>query len=110
MVKGSCRKVVEQVKALIPQEVFCTSSTIVLVASKIFLSHHLFNKDGEGPVEILKRDRLCQVMDKFTTLYSPNVRNLVSSFKHFLGNRGYTSSILAFKANIGYNYTRIIVF
>ncbi len=86
--KGNCREVVEQVKALIQEEVFHTSSTIVLVASKSFLSHHLFNEDGEGPLETLKRDKLCQVMEKFTTFYSLNVRNMVSSFKRFLGNRG----------------------
>ncbi len=110
VVKGNCREVVEQVKALIQEEVFCTLSTIVLVASKSFLSHHLLNEDGEGLVETLKRKKLCPVMENFTTLYSPNVRNLVSSFKHILGNRGYTSSIMALKANIGYNYIRIVVF
>ncbi len=98
VLKGNCREVVKQVKALIQEEVFHTSSTIVLVASMGFLSHHLFNEDGEGPMETLKRDKLCQVMGKFTTFYSPNVRNLVSSFKHFLGNRGYTFSIMALKA------------
>ncbi len=53
----------EQVKAFVKEEVFCTlvvtMSAIVLVVSKIFLSKHLLNEDGEGPVEVLKVDKLC---------------------------------------------------
>jgi len=50
-----------------------TTLAIVLVASKTFLSEHLLNKDGEGQVEVLKGDKLHQVMDKFIVLSSPNV-------------------------------------
>jgi hypothetical protein len=51
------------------------------------LVEHLFNDSGEGLVEFLKVDKLHQVMDKFTTLYSPNVRNLVALFKHHLDKK-----------------------
>jgi hypothetical protein len=44
------------------------------------------------------------MMDKFTTLCSPNVRNLVASLKHCPGNKGYDFNILALKANSGYDY------
>ncbi len=61
--KGHCRKVMEQVKTLVKEEVFrtliVTMLAIVLVVSKIFLSEHLFNEDGERLVEVLKADKLC---------------------------------------------------
>jgi hypothetical protein len=43
-------------------------------------------------------------MDKFVKFYSPNVKNLVSSLKHYLWNQNYLSIILAFKYKSGYNY------
>lgn len=56
--EGTCRKVVDQVKALVHEEVSCiplaTQFIIVLAASKMFLSQHLFNKDGEGSTKFLK--------------------------------------------------------
>jgi hypothetical protein len=64
----------------------------------------MLNEDGEGPVEVLKGEKLCQMMDKFITLFSSNIRNLVASFKHWPRNRGYVSSIFAFKANSGYYF------
>jgi hypothetical protein len=70
----------------------------------MFLSQHLFNKDGEGSTKLLKGEKLHQVMDKFLTFYSFNVRNLVASFKHCPSNKRYISNYLAFKANSGYDY------
>ncbi len=61
------------------------------------LVEHLFNEDGEGLVEFLKGNKLHHVMDKFTTLCSPNVRNLVALFKHHLNNKGYIDDIVALK-------------
>ncbi len=63
--KGHYKKVVEQVKELVKEEVFRTLAistlAIVLVISKIFLFEHLLNEDGEveGLVEVLKVDKLC---------------------------------------------------
>ncbi len=68
----------------------------MLVASKTFLSKHMLNEDGEGRMEVLKGKKLCKMMDKFITL--------VASFKHWPRNRGYVSSIFAFKANSGYYF------
>jgi hypothetical protein len=61
------------------------------------LIEHLFNEDGEGLVEFLKGNKLHEVMDKFTTLCSPNIRNLVALFKHHSDNKGYIDNILALK-------------
>jgi hypothetical protein len=75
-----------EVKSLVEEEVSRTlgaiTLTIALATSKTFLCMHLLNKDGEGLVEVMKGNKLCQVMDKFITLASPNVHNLVTSFKH----------------------------
>jgi hypothetical protein len=38
-----------------------TTWTIVLSTSKIFISCHLFNEDGEGHVELLKGEKLNQI-------------------------------------------------
>jgi hypothetical protein len=61
---------------------WATLLAIVLVASKCFLFEHLLNEDGEGPMEVLKGDKLHQVMDKFIALSSSNIWNLIISFKH----------------------------
>jgi hypothetical protein len=55
-------------------------------------------------MELLNGDKLVQGMDKFTTPCSPNVRNLVAFFKHWLCIVGYIYSIFSFKANSGYDY------
>ncbi len=101
VVEGCSRKVVEQVKPLLQEEVACTSGAttlaIALVVSNNFLSKHLL-------VEVLKGDKLHKMMNKFVALFSSNVRNLVASFKHWPRKRKYISSILVLKGNIGYDY------
>jgi hypothetical protein len=86
VLKGYYGEVFDQVKSLVEEEVSrtlgATALTIVLVVSKTFLSEHLLNKDGEGPLKVLKGDKLRQVMDKFITLSPPNIHNLVTYFKH----------------------------
>jgi hypothetical protein len=44
-----------------------------------------------------------QIYDKFYELNSPNVLNLVASFKHCLGG-GYINNILELKSNSRYDY------
>jgi hypothetical protein len=46
---------------------------IVLATSKIFLLEHLLNVDGQGLVEVLKGQKLHQVIDKFLVISSLNV-------------------------------------
>jgi hypothetical protein len=84
--EGHSREIAVQVKSLVKEKMFHTPwgtlSTIVLVASKCFLSEHLLNENGKGPMEVLKDDKLHQVMDKFIALSSPNIWNLIVYFKH----------------------------
>ncbi len=107
MAKNMCREIMDQIKALVHENQSYTPLAIVLATSKTFLSRDLLNEDVDGSMELLKGDKLCQVMDKFTTLCSSNVNNLFASFRHPLGNRGYISSILVLKANCGYDYIQI---
>jgi hypothetical protein len=55
-----------------------TSSVISLAMSKTFLFLHLFNEDGEVPLELLKGEKLNQTMSMFVPLCSPNIPNLIS--------------------------------
>ncbi len=50
-----------------------TMLAIVLATSKIFLLEHLLNVDGQGLVEVLKGQKLHQVIDKFLVISSLNV-------------------------------------
>jgi hypothetical protein len=62
---------------LVEEEVFHTPKVtvlaIMLATSKTFLSQHLLNEDGEGSMEVLEGEKLHQMMDKFVTLFSPNI-------------------------------------
>jgi hypothetical protein len=68
IVEDMCKDVLEEIKVLVKGQVFCTCegkiSIIILNASKAFLTHHLFNEDGEGHVEILQGEKFDKVIDK----------------------------------------------
>jgi hypothetical protein len=61
------------------------NSAITLVASKEFLSGYLFHS-GTGSKEMLWSKALDDILDKFEILNSPNVRNMISSFRS--GDKG----------------------
>ncbi len=52
-----CKESLEEIRVLVEGQVSCTLdakiSAIALNANKAFLAHHLFNENGEGPMEIL---------------------------------------------------------
>jgi hypothetical protein len=58
---------------------------IALFASKDFLMNYLFH-NGEGEKEMLKGEEMEDVMDCFQYLSSPNIQNVISSFRS--NNRG----------------------
>ncbi len=99
---------IEQVKVLLQVEVSHTpstkTSTITMATSKTFLVEHLLNEDGEGLVEFMKNNKLHQVMDKFMTLCSCNIKNLVASFRHHIINKGEIDNILTLKFKNVYDY------
>ncbi len=77
MAEGHSKEKFEQVKSLVEHKVFCapraTTSAIALVANNYFFSKHLLNEDGEGLIEVLKGNKLHQMMDMFIVLFLPNV-------------------------------------
>jgi hypothetical protein len=93
---------------MVANEVCCMPTTttlvIVLSMSKKFLSHHLFNKDGKGPMELLKGEKLDQTLLMFAPLCSLKICNLITSPKYRLGNSSSIDCILKLKALFGYDY------
>jgi hypothetical protein len=81
-----CKKSFEEIKVLVEGQVSCTFDAkifaIVLNVNKASLPHHLFNENGEGPMEFFQGEKFDKVMDKFEPFYSPNIWNLIASFKH----------------------------
>ncbi len=93
---------------MVANEVYRTPIAITLALAlsmnKKFLSHHLFNKDGNGAMEILKGEKLDQMLLKFVPLCSPKIRNVIASLKHCPNNFGSIDCILKLKALFGYDY------
>jgi hypothetical protein len=81
-----------------------TSFAITLVVNKTFLYHHLFNENGEGPIELLKGEKFDQTMSKFAPLFSFNIQNLIASFKHRFKNMSSIDCIIMLKAFSPSNY------
>jgi len=75
---------------MVANKVYCmpiaTTLAIALFVSKTFLSHHLFNEDGQGLVELLKGENLNKMLLKFTPLCSPDIHNFITSLNHHLSN------------------------
>jgi hypothetical protein len=78
-----------------------TISSIVLSMSKTFLFHYLFN---ECPMELLKGDKLDQMLLNFVALCSPGIHNFIASLKHCPSNSIFIDYILRLKTLYGYDY------
>jgi hypothetical protein len=106
--EGKCKNSLEEMKNMVVEEVLCmpnaTSFAISLAMNKAFLSCHLFIKDGEVHVELLKCEKPNQAMSMFVPLCSPNIHNLVSSIKHHSRNMCSLDSILVLKSLSPYDY------
>ncbi len=70
--EGKCRKSLKEMKNMVIKDVMrmpnVTSFTISLATNTTFLSSHLFNEDGEIPMELLKDGKLNQAMSMFLLL------------------------------------------
>ena len=81
------------------------NSVIVMAASKKFLVDYLLKSPSNGEGYYLAGSLLEVVMDKFSTLASPNCRNIVSGSKCFLRNGMDTmDSIMALKDHSRFKY------
>jgi hypothetical protein len=67
---------------MVAKEVLCMlnamSSTMTLIVSKMFLFCHLFDENGQGIVELLKRDRFNETLLEYVPLCALNIHNLIS--------------------------------
>jgi len=85
VVDGKCQESVKETKRLIAKEVDrkpdANISMISLSAIKTFLASYLFNDSSNGIMELFKGEQLEHIQDKFCELSSPNLCNLVASFK-----------------------------
>ncbi len=108
VVDDKCGKSFQEMKNMVANEVCCTPnatiSPITLFVSKTFLSHHLFNEDGQGPMEFFNGEKLDQMLLKYTPLCSFSIRNLITSLKHHPNNSSSIDCILKLKALSCYNY------
>jgi hypothetical protein len=93
---------------MVTDEVYCTpiatSLAIIFSMNKIFLFHHLFNEDGQGPMELLKGEKLNQTLLKFAPMCSLGIHNLIASLKHHPDNLISFDCIFKLKALFGYDY------
>jgi len=85
-----------------------TNSAIALLASKEFLATYLFN-NGEEKKGMLQGNELHEVMDRFQYLSSPNIRNVISSFRSS-GGSGVIDNIMAMKKNSRFEFIHDSVF
>ncbi len=56
-------------------------------------------------MELIKGEKLHQMLLNFAPLCSPSIHNLIVSLKHHLGNLGSIDYILKLKTLFGYDYT-----
>jgi hypothetical protein len=78
-------------------------SSISFSASKTFLVSCLLDDYSNGTVELLKGEQLVHIFDKFCEFNSPNICNLVVSFKRHLGGE-HIDNILELKSKSRYDY------
>jgi hypothetical protein len=95
-------------KDMVADEVYCTpiatSSAIIFSMNKTFLFYHLFNEDGQGPMELLKGEKQNQTLLKFAPMCFLGICNLIASLKHHLDNLISFYCIFKLKALFGYDY------
>ncbi len=106
--KRMCRKSFKEMKDMVADEVYCTpiatSSAIIFSMNKTFLFYHLFNEDGQGPMELLKGEKQNQTLLKFAPMCFLGICNLIASLKHHLDNLISFYCIFKLKALFGYDY------
>ncbi len=104
---GKCWESIKETRRLNIEELDCTLDAKIFVisfsVSKTFLADYLFNDSNNGIVELLKGEQLKHIENKFYELSSPNVCNLVASFKRHSGG-GYIGNILELKSKNCYDY------
>ncbi len=108
IVDNKCRKSFHEMKNMVIDEVCCMPTAItlaiILFVNKTFIFCHLFNEDGKGLVELLKGEKLDQMLLKFFPLCSNAIHDLIASLKHCPSNSDSIDYILKLKALFSYDY------
>ncbi len=107
IIDDRCRKIVDESKKLIEEEVNRTPIAkifaISLSANKSSLVKHLFNDSDDNNWEVFKDHQLKEIQDKFIVLSLSHVRNLVALFKNYPSG-GYIDNILELKSKNHNNF------
>jgi hypothetical protein len=78
---------------------------IIMAANKKFLANYLLKSPSNGDEHHLSGSSLQFVMDKFSTLASPNCQNFVSGLKRFVcSGMGTMDNIMALKNHSSFKY------
>lgn len=97
---SQCQESLEIITGLIAAEVEKTptakDSAIALAASKEFLDTFLVHI-GPGPEKMLRGAELDEVIDKFRMLSSPNVQNIIATFRATAKKKGEIERIFEMK-------------
>ena len=105
---GDCRETLETVKNLVKQAFHskpeAKTSAIALSASKEFLGTQLLRSGDDSGSSHFDGHSLGSVMDKFSGLTSPNVRNQVHALRFASGSRGFIDNIIELKRRSLYDY------
>jgi hypothetical protein len=106
---GTCRESLDMAYQCVANEVIkiptAKNSAIVMAASKQFLADYLLKSPSNGEGHHLVGESLEVLMNKFSTLASPNFRNFVSGSKRFVRSEmGTMNSIMALKDHSGFKY------
>ncbi len=70
---------------------------ISLSASKTFLARHMLDDYSDGKMEFFKGEQMEQIQNNLCELSSPNIHNLVASFKHHPSG-GYIDNVFELKS------------
>ena len=108
---GTCRELLDMAYQCAINEVMRTSIeknfAIVMAPNNIFLVDSLLEFPSNSERHHLACSSLKVVMDKFSTLASPNCCNFILGSKRFVRSRmGTMDSIMAFKDHSGFKYIR----
>jgi hypothetical protein len=97
VVKGRCKDV-DQIKAFVEEELFRTLLPTMLINCIGLSFKHNVQQGWWRANGTFKWRQIARNDGQNHNLCSHNVRNLVASFKHWLGNIGYIYNILSLKA------------
>jgi hypothetical protein len=106
---GTCHESLDMTYQCVANEVLKTPTTknsaIVMAASKQFLADYLLKSPANVEGHHLVGSSLEVIMDKFSTLASPNYRNFVSGSKRFLRSEMRTmDSIMTLKDHSAFKF------